>query len=215
MKIALLTSARSGSTSLFHLFEEILKPKRYVCISEPFNSFWRNPTGLKLYDTSFFEKKENVFIKTFVSDLQRPIEFKDDEESYWDWFFTYFDKVIILDRKDKELQSESLTYHLKNKDFYSWQRKQFYDLSKIEKEEIENSRKILIRDSEKKHVFSQKGYPIFYFEDLFIDKNVDTISNLFSYLNLDLRNDLIQKYIISDSFKIRIDNTKERFKSII
>jgi hypothetical protein len=170
---------------------------------------------LKLYDTSFFEKKENIFIKTFISDLQIPKEFKEDNNLYWDWFFSYFDKVIILDRKNKDLQSESLTYHLKSKDFYSWQKKQFYDLSKIEKEEIENNKNILIQESKKKYLFSQRGYPLYYFEDLFINKNMEIIESLFNYLNLEPKKDLIEKYIISDSFKIRINSNDERFKSII
>lgn len=215
MRIAILTSARSGSTSLYHLLEEILNEKKYICVSEPFNSFWRLPTGLKLYDTTFFENKKDVLIKTFVSQLQIPKNYINEEDKYWKWFFDYFDKVILLDRKNKDLQSESLTYHLKSKDFYSWQRKQFYDLSNIGKSEIENTKQLLIKESEKRLEFSKMGYPIFYFEDLFIEKKEETISKLFSYLNLDIREDLVQKYIISDLFKIRVDDKTQRYKSLI
>lgn len=215
MKIAILTSARSGSTSLFHLIEESLSDKNYLCVSEPFNAYWRNPAGLKTYDVDFFENKKNVFIKTFISKLQRPKKYLEDESAYWDWFFNYFDKVVILDRKNKDLQSESLTYHMKKKELSSWQKKQYYDLSNIKKEDIEDSKSILIEESKKKHEFSKMGYPMFYFEDLFIDKNKQICLHLFEYLELDLKDDLYEKYINSDLFKIRMDKNENRFNSII
>jgi hypothetical protein len=215
MKIAILTSARSGSTSLYHLIEESLSGNGYLCVSEPFNAYWRNPAGLKLYDVDFFKDKENVFIKTFVSELQRPAEYFDNETAYWKWFFNYFDKVIILDRKNKHLQSESLTYHMKKKDLFSWQKKQYYDLSNITEEEIEKSRLILNADSEKMINFSKNGYPVFYFEDLFIDKNKETALALFRYIQLDLNDELYQKYINSDLFKIRLNEGDQRFTSLI
>jgi hypothetical protein len=215
MRIAILTSARSGSTSLYHLLEEILGGQKYLCISEPFNSYWRNPAGLKTYDVDFFKNRSKVFIKTFVSELQRPVKFINDEKSYWDWFFDYFDKVIILDRKNKDLQSESLTYHMKKRDMSSWQRKQYYDLSNISKREIDDSKTILIKESEKKHAFSKIGYPIFYFEDIFIDKKKEIALELFDYLGLEFRSDLYEKYINSDLFKIRLPESTEEFKKLI
>jgi hypothetical protein len=215
MKIAILTSARSGSTSLYHFIEEILSTKKYTCVSEPFNSYWRNPAGLKTYDIDYFKNKSDVFIKTFVSELQRAKSFINDEDGYWQWFFDYFDKVVILDRKDKDLQSESLTYHMKKKDLSSWQKKQYYDLSNIEKEEFENSKSILINDSNKMHEFSKLGYPVFYFEDLFIKKDRNIAENLFDYLELEFRDDLYEKYINSDMFKIRLNKNENRFKSLI
>lgn len=215
MKIAILTSARSGSTSLFHFIEETLSVKKYLCVSEPFNAYWRNPAGLKTYDIDFFENKSDVFIKTFVSELQRPKSFLNDEDGYWQWFFNYFDRVVILDRRDKDLQSESLTYHMKKKDLSSWQKKQYYDLSNIEKEEFENSKTILINDSNKMHELSKLGYPVFYFEDLFIKKDKNIAADLFEYLNLELNEELYEKYINSDLFRIRLNKNENRFGSLI
>lgn len=215
MRIAILTSARSGSTSLFHLIEESLSTKKYFCVSEPFNSYWRNPAGLKTYDVDFFENKDNVFIKTFISELQIPKKYIEDESAYWDWFFKYFDKVIILDRKNKDLQSESLTYHMKKGVLSSWQKKQYYDLSNIEKEEIEKSKSILINDSKKMHEFAKMGYPVFYFEDLFIKKDKGIITELFNYIDLNLKEELYEKYINSDLFRIRLNKDEIRFNSLI
>lgn len=215
MKIAILTTARSGSTSLYHLIEETLIGKKYVCVSEPFNFYWRNISGLNTYDVDFLENKKNVFVKTFVSKSQIPKKYANNESDYWDWFFDYFDKVIILDRKDKDLQSESLTYHMKMGELANWHKKQYYSFSKIKKEEIDYTKSILIEDSKKKHEFSKMGYPIFYFEDIFIDKNKETVLKLFEYIDLELRDDLYEKYINSDFFKVRMNKNENRFNSLI
>ena len=215
MKIAILTSARSGSTSLFHLIEKHLAPKRYFSVSEPYNSGWRDRAKLKTYDIDSFNTQSKLFIKTFVSDLQRPKTFKDDEEGYWKWFFNYFDKVILLDRVNKDLQSESLTYHLKKNEIYSWQKKQYYDLDNIKNEEIENTKDILIRESNKLHNFSKNGYPLVYFEDIFIEKNKQKLEELFKYLNLLLDDELYEKYVLSDTYKIRIEKKENQYRSLI
>ncbi len=59
MKIAILTSARSGSTSLYHLIEESLTG--YLCISEPFNLIGENQPGLN-YMTLIFLKIKKMFL---------------------------------------------------------------------------------------------------------------------------------------------------------
>lgn len=215
MRIAILTSARSGSTSLFHLIDEHLMSQKYLSVSEPFNGYWRGPAGLNTYDIDFFEDKNSVFIKTFVSKLQRPKTFWGNEDGYWDWFFNYFDKIIILDRINKDLQSESLTYHMKKGDLSSWQKKQFYNLSNLKKEDIEDSKNILIEDSEKMHSFTKKGFPIFYFEDIFIKKDRTKIEELFDYLDLRLNEVAYEKYVLSDTFKIRLKEGENKFRGLI
>ena len=134
MRIAVLTNARSGSTSLYNLIESHLINKKYLCVAEPFNFHWRDREGYNNYDVDFFEiQSKNVFIKTFVSKFQIPQAYNDNQNEYWIWFFSYFDKVIILDRRDKILQSESLAYHIKQNNIRAWHKKQHYDLSNISK----------------------------------------------------------------------------------
>lgn len=215
MRIAILTSARSGSTSLYHLIEAHLNKKNHICISEPFNNYWRDKINIQTYDVDFFENKENIFIKTFVSKTQKPKSLLDDELSYWDWFFDYFEKIIILDRLNKDLQSESLTYHMKKDDILSWQSRQFYDLSNIEQNEIDNSKSILINESNLLHSFSQKGYPIYYYEDIYLKKDKSKIDDMFKYLNIDLNEAMYNNYVVSDAFKIRLSENEVKFKSII
>lgn len=215
MRIAILTSARSGSTSLYHLIEKHLAPQKYVCVSEPFNNFWRDKIDLPTYDTDFFDNKDNVFIKTFVSKNQKPKSLEDNEDEYWKWFFSYFDKVILLNRLDKDSQSESLTFHLKANDIHSWQKRQFYDLSNISKEEIENSKQVLIGESEMLYKFSKMGYPMFYFEDMFVKKDKSVVEDMFNYIGVDLDNKLYEWFVKSDLYQVRVGSGEERFKGLI
>lgn len=214
MRIAILTSARTGSTSLFHLIEGHLNVGGYTCVSEPFNNFWRDEINLPTYDVDFFEDKKNIFIKTFVSKTQKPKSLLDNENKYWDWFFNYFDKIILLDRLDKDLQSESLTYHIKSNDIHSWQKRQFYDLSNITKEELDDSKLVLLNESKMIHEFSKKGYPLYYFEDIFVKKDKSVIENLFNYIDVKLKDSLYNQFVESDVNKIRL-GTGSKFKGLI
>jgi len=214
MRIAILTSARSGSTSLFHLFEEHLY-KTYTCVSEPFNNHWRDKIELPTYDTDFFEDKDNIFIKTFVSKNQKPKSMMDDEEGFWKWFFGYFDKVILLNRLDKDLQSESLTYHMKANDIHSWQKRQFYDLSNITKEELENSKNTLLKESEMLYNFSKMGYPIYHFEDIFVKKDKSVIEDMFRYVGIELKTPIYEKFVGTDLYQVRIGSGEKRFNGLI
>jgi hypothetical protein len=211
VRIAILTSPRSGSTSLFKLIEEHLIKEDYISISEPFTYYFK---VRKYSNPDIFKDKHNVFIKTFIGDKHIPKFFKNDVDLYWNWFFNYFEKIIILDRKNKQLQSESLTYQLKKKNYENWHKKNYYDLTNITKEDIEHTKNILIKDSEQKHIISNKGYPIFYFEDIYIKKDRKIIDFLFKYINLNLNEALYEKYIISDTFKVRVEDNYEKNKLI-
>jgi hypothetical protein len=213
MRIAILTSARSGSTSLFRLIRGHLISMDYISISEPFNNHWRDVIGIKTYDLDYFENKENIFIKTFVSKTQKPNSLLENE--YWDWVFSYFEKIILLDRFDKNLQSESLTYHMKKDDIHNWQTKQVYDLSITTPEEIQNNKDILLYESNILHEFAKKGYPLYYFEDIFIKKNKSKIKEMFAYLNIDLKESIYNDYVYSDACKIRMNENDSKFKNII
>jgi hypothetical protein len=216
MKLAILTSARTGSTSLFHMIEAHLLAKKYICISEPFNDYWRDRANYKSYDINYFESNsKNIFIKTFVSRLQKPKWFIHNDSAYWDWFFNYFDKIILLDRIDKVLQSESLSYHMKKDDMLSWQSRQFYDLSNITQDEINNSKDVLINESKLLYSFSEKGYPLYYYEDIYLKKDKSLVESMFNYLDIELNEDLYNRFIYEDSYKIRLNSPNDKFKSLI
>jgi hypothetical protein len=215
MRIAILTSARTGSTSLYYLIRSHLVKKRYKCYSEPFNKYLGDKLNIQTYDVDHFDGIQDVFIKTFVSVTQKPKSFLGNEEGYWNWFFEYFEKVILLDRMDKDLQSESLTYHIKKDDIISWQKKQIYDLSITTSQEIEHSKKVLLNESTLLHEFSKKGFPLYYFEDIFIEKDRTKINNIFEYLGIDLLESLYYDYIYSDARKIRMTTEDTRHRKLI
>jgi len=215
MRAAILTSARSGSTSLYHLIEAHLVKRRYKCYSEPFNNYWREKINIQTYDVDHFENYQDVFIKTFVSKTQKPKSLLGNEEGYWNWFFGYFDKVILLDRLDKDLQSESLAYHMKKDDIHSWQKRQVYDLSITTPQEIENSKNVLLHESNMMHEFSKKGFPLYYFEDIFIKKDKTKVNDIFEYLGVELQESLYNYYVYSSGFKIRITEEELKVRSLI
>ena len=135
-----------------------------------------------------------------------------DDESFYVWLFSFFDKVILLDRLDKQSQAESFSYlvHTKNKE---WHRKQFYNMSLVPNGFIEewdyrldNLKKILNDLSVK---YNKK---IYYYEDIFVDKNMEIINEIFDYLELEINHDVINEYIISDDRKVRL---KEKTTKLI
>lgn len=213
MRIAILTSARTGSTSLFYFIKNHL-PKTYTSIPEPFNNDWRTYYSFNKYDVTFFENQSNLLIKTFVSTDQIPLEFTDNYKDYWEWFMGYFDKIILLDRKDKNLQSESLAYLVNKKDFYSWQKKQFYDLNIITKEQIEDVKLRLENESKFIHSFTTK-YPIYYFEDIYIKKDKKVIKSILDYLGLEMDDLIYNMFIESDNQRIRLTEDESKIKKII
>lgn len=213
MRIAVLTSARSGSTSLFYFIKNHLN-KDYITISEPFNDDWRSYYNYDKFTINFFKNKSNIFIKTFVSVDQIPLEFIGREVDYWTWFKGYFDKIILLDRKNKDLQSESLAYLMNKKNNFSWQRKQFYDLSSVSQELINHAKNRLIFESEFIHSMSNE-YPIFYFEDIYIKKDKETVKDLLKYLDLELMDIFYNMFIESDEQRVRLSQEEAKIKKLI
>lgn len=209
MKIGILASARTGSTSVYRIIREHLRLSGYICLSEPFNYELRNKNNQSVYELDTLNRYSNIVIKTFVDETHIPNQYKNNLDGYWNWILSYFDKIILLDRKDKIAQSESLTYHLKKNDKYSWQTPQYYELSSIDKNEIEDNKKELIKSSEIIKEFSKKGYPLYYYEDIFISKDRNVINHMFGYLNIPLEDYIYNKCIVSDEYKIRLNTSNK------
>jgi hypothetical protein len=215
MRIAILTSERTGSTTLFHLIRDHLKSIEYVCHCEPFNQFLHKKLNRNGYETKFYEDKNNVFIKTFISEIHRPNDFIGDDESYWDWFFKYFEKIIILDRKDKTLQSESFTYHAIKGKPNDWHKRQYYDFDGIEEGHVEYRKNIFVEESKKLHEISDRGYPVVYFEDIYVNRDKTALKDILHYIGVDLNDTLYRRYILSDSFRVRLNKGESPFTGII
>ena len=215
MRIAILTSERTGSTTLFHLIREHIEPSGYLCHIEPFNQYLHEKLNRNGYESDFYEDKNNVFIKTFLSDVHRPTNLIGNDEEYWDWFFKYFEKIIILDRKNKILQSESFTYHAIKGKIGGWHKRQYYDLNDIEDGHIEHRKNIFNEESKKLHEISEMGYPIIYFEDIYMNRDKTVLKNVLEYIGVNLNDDLYKSYILSDSFRVRLNKGESPFTGLI
>lgn len=215
MRIAILTSERTGSTTLFNMIRDHLERNNYLCHIEPFNQFLNEKIGRTVYDTNFYKDKSNIFIKTFLNDIHRPKDFIKKDNDYWDWFFGYFEKVILLDRKNKFLQGESFAFHSVKSGMTGWHKRQYYDLSGVNKEFLDGAIYNFTQESERLHEISKIGYPIFYFEDIYIERNKSVVEDMFQYIKVDLDHQIYTKHIFSDNNRVRLKNGESPFTTLI
>ncbi len=105
MKICILATGRCGSTSLFGCIKDHLHDG-YAYLTEPFDRYKKNKENIRI-DTN----TSDVLLKTLVGQIPN----EKDGMMVYKWIFETFDKVIILDRKNKIEQTESFAFHTSNK----------------------------------------------------------------------------------------------------
>jgi hypothetical protein len=199
VKICILTVGRCGSTSLYNLIRNHLKSEYYFT-SEPFNFSFNKINNIEENQFDVISKKDNVLIKTLIGQTPNGI----DEEFYYDWIFTFFDKVIILDRLDIRLQTESFSY-LCHKNTKIWHKKQFFDLSIVPNELINEWEKRLKNFKDIiKNLSIKHNKKIYYYEDIFIHNNMNIINEIFHYLEIKMVDKLVNLFLLSDEYKVRM-----------
>ena len=209
MKIAIICNGRSGSTSLFNYINCCLlnSDKKYKSFFEPFN-FINYDLSNKHKNIDKIVSKENLILKTFIDKDNFPYESFSNTEEYWNWFYSFFDKVIVLERKDKRLQAESLVYHIKlskNKTISPhWHLPKFYHLSDMDEDNIIEVENHLKSDSLILKSISDMGYPLFYYEDIFVNKDIEIIKSLNEYCEIQHNQQCIDEWINSSYKKVRI-----------
>jgi hypothetical protein len=205
MKICILSIGRAGSTSLYNAIKNHLT-KDYYCISEPFNHSYNRINKIDENQFDVITSKENVLIKTIIN--HRPDD--KDENFINEWIFKFFDKVILLDRLDIKLQIESFSYliHTKSK---SWHKKQFFDMSLISPDAIKEW-EVYIRNHKKtmNDLCVKYNKKIYYYEDIFLIKNPIVIDEIFEYLEIIKNPNIVEKYILSDEHKVRMDKKNNK-----
>lgn len=205
MKICILSIGRSGSTSLYNAIKRHLSNEFY-CISEPFNHSYNRVIQIDKNQFEVIESKENVLIKTIIN--HKPDE--KDLDFFNDWIFTFFDKVILLDRLDKKSQIESFSF-LMHTNSKSWHKKQYYEMSTIPQKVIDewdlriDNYKLKLSELSKK--FNKK---IFYYEDIFLKKDSTTIKEIFDYLEIKIEQNIIDEFITSENHKVRLDKKNNK-----
>lgn len=197
MRICILSNPRTGSSSLYGLIERHL-PKNYHSVSEPFNPDYMEIITDKRNHIDIIETSNNVFFKHIC--YQYPTKYE-SKELWYEWLFTHFDKIILLDRKDRISQSESFVYH-ESKNNTNWHINTYYDLSDIDESKINDRIDMLSKDGELL-IEKSKDYPLFYYEDIFIKKDIEKINQIFEYLEINPIQKHIDYYIFSESKKVR------------
>ena len=211
MKILILGTPRSGSTSLVKFINSHINLSNYQMVIEPFNNtlyFNRNNTIETLL------QYENILVKNLflIDNDEYPKESFIDGFEYLNWCYTYFDKIIILDRKDKIAQSESFAVNETSmrESGVGWHTPKIYDVEKIEPSYIKTMIDRYTKSSEILHnIASKQKFPIFYYEDIFLEKSRKYIEQLFNYLDIEINESSYIEYILSPHRRVRIDKNKQ------
>jgi hypothetical protein len=210
MKILLLGTPRSGSTSLVKLIDSHVNIFNYRMFIEPFNSILDNPIN----SINPFLEYENILVKNLflVGNNEYPGETFCSVTEYLKWCYSYFNKIIILDRKNKLAQSESFVINetMWREKGVGWHTKKIYDVDGIDKSYLET---MISRYTESSKILSDIAYtnnfPIFYYEDIFLNHNREVIKSVFQYLEMDLDMEMYNKYVISNELQVRINKNKQ------
>jgi len=208
MRILLLGTPRSGSTSLVKLIDSHISLPNYKMFIEPFNEVLHNDFNSITPLLEF----EHILVKNLflIGNDEYPKDSFKNVHEYLDWCYTFFDKIIILDRIDKVAQSESFVINetIWRERRTDWHTQKVYDLSKIDVvylqtmiERYTQSTTIL------KDISVKNNFPIFYYEDIFLNHNIMNIQKLFVYLEMELNINQFNEYIVSDKRKVRIEKS--------
>jgi hypothetical protein len=196
MKILLLATPRSGSTSLTSLIGEHLKKENYKTFYEPFNPRFYNNYLSNGYDFKTYEpltKFDNLIVKSILMDglNEYPLNSFDNINDYLDWCINYFDKVFILDRSNKIEQSESFVINetANRTTGIGWHTPKVYNVKNMDMNFYNNILNILNKTQEQLiHLSENNNLPYFLYENIFTDSNQSEIEKLFNYLEIIDRN---------------------------
>jgi hypothetical protein len=211
MRVLILGTPRSGSTSLVRLVNSHINLSNYKMVIEPFNNslyFDGNNTIETLL------QYENILVKNLflIGNDEYPKDSFIDVFGYLNWCYTYFDKIIVLDRRNRIAQSQSfvISETMWRERGVGWHTKKIYDLDGIDKSYLET---MISRYTESGKILNDIAYtnnfPIFYYEDIFLNHNMEVVKNLFEYLGMDLDVEMYSKYVISNELQVRIDKNKQ------
>ena len=198
MKIILISTPRSGSTSLMMGLSESLGLKYYF---QPFNHLaWKGiPQSIEYH---------NCIVKTMIDEI--PDKLADCVKFYID-FCKKFDKVILLSRKDLISCAESLGYNLKHYNNYDksdyWHKEYFYNNREID---IDSHVNYLKKINDKLIEFSEEiNLPIDYYEEIF-SGDMNSIEYFTKKHNLICDVDILRNHInpINKLRKGNVENNK-------
>jgi hypothetical protein len=208
MKILLLATPRSGSTSLVKFINSHINLSNYKMVIEPFNQII-HPNNKRINTIQCDNESDSILIKNLflVENNEYPIESFNNVYEYFDWCYSYFDKIIILDRKDKIAQSESFVVNetIWRESGIDWHTQKIYDLVKMDKVFLDTMISRYIESSKILFEISKsQNLPIFYYEDIFLEHNINVVKNLLEYLEMDLILENYNEFILSPYRRVRV-----------
>jgi hypothetical protein len=219
MRTLLLAEARSGSTSLANCIAEHLD-KKYKIFIEPFNIGKYNLLNHKKngYDFNKVDDLyniENLFVKSiFMYGMPNyPKNSFNSNDEYFEWMFNFFDKIILLCRKNKILQAESFIINKKVNKIHSigWHTPKIYKTNEIDKKVLNNKiKQYTTTQNVLLNISKELDYPVFYYEDIFVNCDKNKIINLFKYIGIVPNWSIIEKWVISNEFVVRIESIEEK-----
>ena len=211
MKILLLGTPRSGSTSLVKFIDSHIKLSNYKMVIEPFNNslYFKGDSNIET-----LLQYENILVKNLflLGHEEYPTKSFNNIYEYLKWCYSYFDKIIILDRKDKLAQSESFAVNETSmrESGIGWHVPKIYDIEKIESSYIKTMIDRYMESGEiLKNISDTNNFPIFYYEDIFLNKSRKHIEFLFSYLDMEMDESNYMEWILSPYRRVRIDKNKQ------
>ena len=191
MKICIISSiGRSGTTSLYNLISLCL-PKYYISLNEPFGP---HQTGNEM---NVIEHTPDILVKELLNHTVR------DEVFPYEWVYQTFDKVVVMERRNKREQAESHAFHSYNKaNFKTWHDRKEYDLSNIPEEYIKS-----LADQSENLMQYHKGN-IYYYEDVFMEHNLDLLMEIMNSVGVtEVPKKVLNDYFYSPKKKVRIVKT--------
>jgi hypothetical protein len=166
MKIALIYTPRSGSTSILKYFQKVMP--NFKCYNEP----WFEWMQQNLYNEDINYQKiisiDNVFIKSAYKTL--PVSLEQINKD--------FDKLIFLLRRNKKEQVESAVLLSRQNDFLNYSKRKYWveSIEEEEKQIIEDRYHFLNETLTKFAIDNDKK--IFYYEDLYYDSFDDFFNEM-------------------------------------
>lgn len=216
MKIQILGTPRSGTTSLSKMIWHHIEELGYVRFLEPFNPKFHD--SFKSYGYSFdsydpLKQFDNLLIKNIL--LSKGKEYPEKQfnsnKEHIEFTSTFFDKIIILDRKDKFVQTESFVVNetAERLTGIGWSTPKVYRTDNLDANFFNDIIGRLKESEAELYSFSKKyDYPLFYYEDIFTDHNMDELKRLFDYIGIDMRMDLVEEWVLNKKRRVRIDPLK-------
>lgn len=188
MKILLLYTPRSGSTSIMRYFEKVKTEYRI------FNQPWSSWKGTKNYPLNHFSGMDKLFVKNtidWVMDNDKENKkLKSNSVPSIEEVLNFFDKVVVLSRKDIIQQSISLYFSSEN-DSYLETYNRLYNLESIDQKRLKEIQSNLTKDNDSINELINLGVSHYYYEDLYYK----SFTEIFETMNLEFHKEYFDRYL--------------------